>query len=548
MDLNFYKNKELMDFIIKNTFDEEIAFDNTKVDKRLNLKKMQRVFIFYFLENLRVECRKFLEPSLYVFIFLEIQYIIDSLSLDSFIHANNKIINQLKNENKIFLNKIKIQFKNEPLQTSKYQTKLQLFYYYKITRHINCNLLCRNMILFCLKLCNVYVYKPLDFFQSSCLFAGLYIMFNTLREYINEESIKSKKNIILEDNILINIQELTNNYNIIYECGKETEHFNNVYENISDYYNKKKHQNNNYIITHDVLQFELLYDKILFWLKVFITTDKYIINTIQDLNNLIILIVSTIREIKSLDLQYKKDYDEIMKLKQNKKNKKIQIIPYSLDKSTNILFNITDYSFKYKKNILFEKCNINIYGNCWTIFYGNSGCGKTTLCNILLKQITQNYTKSGTILYLNKYSKYEYESIRENISYVKPSFDLFDNSILYNIHYGVKKIDKTQTDNYLVKYGLGHIIDNLNENINILSTGEKQRIKIIRLILQDKKIWILDEITSNINNEMEKNILQDLKRIQQEKKKTIIHITHNLDNKLFADKLLLIKDKKIMYE
>jgi ABC-type transport system involved in cytochrome bd biosynthesis fused ATPase/permease subunit len=183
------------------------------------------------------------------------------------------------------------------------------------------------------------------------------------------------------------------------------------------------------------------------------------------------------------------------------------------------------------------------------MFYGNSGCGKTTLSNILLKQITFNdkNIKTGTISYLNQHTDYEYESIREDISYVKPNSDLFNHSISYNMNYGVKNVDKTQTDKYLLKFGLKHIMDHLDNNIYILSTGEKQRIKIIRLILQDKPIWILDEITSNIDNKMENVILQELRQIQQKKQKTIIHISHNFENKHFSDRILTIDDKQLKY-
>ena len=101
---------------------------------------------------------------------------------------------------------------------------------------------------------------------------------------------------------------------------------------------------------------------------------------------------------------------------------------------------------------------------------------------------------------------------------------------------------------YLYYFKLEKYVDRLQENIGNLSTGEKQRIKIIRLILHDKPIWIIDEITSNVDNDTEKIILQKLKEIQVEKKKSVIHITHNLENIAFSDTKMYIKDYKIFIE
>ena len=57
---------------------------------------------------------------------------------------------------------------------------------------------------------------------------------------------------------------------------------------------------------------------------------------------------------------------------------------------------------------------------------------------------------------------------------------------------------------------------------------------------------ILDEITSNIDNEMEKIILEEIRKIQKEKNKTVIHITHNIENKNFSDINLYILNKDII--
>jgi ABC-type multidrug transport system fused ATPase/permease subunit len=210
-----------------------------------------------------------------------------------------------------------------------------------------------------------------------------------------------------------------------------------------------------------------------------------------------------------------------------------------------ILFTIEDLSHRFGKNIIFENVNLTIPKNNWTCFYGNSGSGKTTLCNIILKQLEPDM---GIIKYMGIYPDYKYTDISKDISYVTACPELFENTILYNIVYGVLNFeDKEIQDkmNYYVKlFGLD--VCDLKDNVYTLSTGQKQRVSIIRLILQDRPIMILEEITSNIDNEMEKKILEEIRRIQKEKNKTVIHITHNIENKVFSDNNLYILNKDII--
>jgi putative ABC transport system ATP-binding protein len=214
-------------------------------------------------------------------------------------------------------------------------------------------------------------------------------------------------------------------------------------------------------------------------------------------------------------------------------------------KDSEILFTIENLSHKFGKNVIFENVSLTIPKNNWICLYGNSGSGKTTLIKILLNLLEPDM---GTIKYMGLYSDYKYTDICKDISYVTVSPELFENTILYNILYGVNnsedKIIQEKMNYYVKLFGLD--VCDLKDNVNTLSTGQKQRVSIIRLILLDRPIMILDEITSNIDNEMEKIILEEIRKIQKEKNKTVIHITHNIENKVFSDINLYILNKDII--
>lgn len=200
-------------------------------------------------------------------------------------------------------------------------------------------------------------------------------------------------------------------------------------------------------------------------------------------------------------------------------------------------------------NVIFEVNGAKIIDNVsyqfskgeWVSIYGESGCGKTTFCNIILGKLT-GFT--GDILFCGQ--KYSYLDIYEYTSYVSPSGDILKESILENCLYGIKYVTEKHIEklkHYLLLFGLGDL--DLNSNCLLISTGEKQRIKIIRLILIDRPIWILDEITSNIDNDMAVLIMNILREIGNTK--LVISISHNPKMIISSDKYLPMETGKIVY-
>ena len=103
-----------------------------------------------------------------------------------------------------------------------------------------------------------------------------------------------------------------------------------------------------------------------------------------------------------------------------------------------ILYKIEGLNHSFDTNKIFEDVNIVIPKNKWICFYGNSGCGKSTLCNILLKKLLPT---NGIIKYMGEYSDYEYTNIRDSVSFVNTDPDIFNNTILYNVTYGLKELE-----------------------------------------------------------------------------------------------------------
>jgi ABC-type multidrug transport system fused ATPase/permease subunit len=381
-----------------------------------------------------------------------------------------------------------------------------------------------------------------NLFDYTFLFIFIYFVIFTQINYI-----QSKHNIIslsdyhLYKKKIINIiADIINNYNIINETNTYTRMSDKLIENIENFIDEmyKTNLGLDALINIDRRKMR---NKIIWARYVLLIFTPYNISMGYDLDYFCDIFERLIDDFANLEILIINNivYEDILHYKCEEQNEDKLFLD-----DAEILYKIEDMSHKFGENIIFKNVNIIIPKNKWICFYGNSGCGKTTLCNILLRNLIPD---SGVISYLNQFPDYNYNNIRESISFLNTDTDIFDATVLYNITYGLENPEDTiileKIDWYAKMFEFD--TEKLQMNANTLSTGEKQRIKIIRLILHDKPIWILDEITSNINNDLEHKILQELRRIKNDKNKTVIHITHNLENICFSDVKMYIKHNNI---
>jgi ABC-type multidrug transport system fused ATPase/permease subunit len=247
----------------------------------------------------------------------------------------------------------------------------------------------------------------------------------------------------------------------------------------------------------------------------------------------------------SLDSLYK----DLIKLNTIEKEEgKTKIIPFTkVIKFNHIYFNYND-----NKNTTLEDINITIPVFSKIGIVGPTGCGKTTLVDIMLGLL---YPQKGTLTVdetvINNYNKRSWQKI---IGYVPQQIYLADDSLAANIAFGV---DKSNIDQNALKQA--SIIANLHDFVTTeltegydtiigergvrLSGGQQQRIGIARALYNNPDILILDEATSALDIQTEKVIIKSIENLK--KKITIIHITHRLHTVINYDKIFLIEKGKI---
>lgn len=201
---------------------------------------------------------------------------------------------------------------------------------------------------------------------------------------------------------------------------------------------------------------------------------------------------------------------------------------------TENIFKLENINLSYKNLIIFKNFNIEFHLNKINVILGSSGCGKTSLLNIISSNIDKNdkafvYQEPRLLNFFNSY---------KNIEYVLK--DKIKNQ---------KEIDK-KIKSSLEMVGLK---DNIYSKPNELSGGMKQRLSLARALAYDSNFILMDEPLQGQDIKKKKELIDIIKKIQLSTNKTFFYVTHDVSEAvMLGDYLYILSNKseytKLIYE
>ncbi|KKI90741.1 glycine/betaine ABC transporter ATP-binding protein [Bacillus sp. SA1-12] len=188
-----------------------------------------------------------------------------------------------------------------------------------------------------------------------------------------------------------------------------------------------------------------------------------------------------------------------------------------------------------------------------TVLIGPSGCGKSTTLKLLNRLI--NPTKGKIYIDGKDISNINPVKLRREIGYVIQHIGLFPHLTISENVAVVPHL--LQWDNERIEKRVDELLDMVgldpdtyrNRRPSELSGGQQQRVGVIRAMAAEPSIILMDEAFSALDPISREQLQDELIRLQKDIKKTIVFVTHDMDEALkIADKIVLMKDGEIVQE
>lgn len=218
-----------------------------------------------------------------------------------------------------------------------------------------------------------------------------------------------------------------------------------------------------------------------------------------------------------------------------------------------LVFKNVGYSYKDTsgvRRVVLDNFDLWIQPESRILIVGKIGSGKTTILRLVMKYLE---AEKGEIFLNNvPYSDITPEQVRRIVGYVPQNPILFNRTIYENIAYGIPNVSRMQVVKLLYQLGVQELVEKTTHGLDTevgkygskLSGGQRQIVWIVRTILQNPDIIVMDEPTSAIDEGTKQTVHKLLSAMMV--KKTVVMVTHDPFLVKFADRIIEISDGAII--
>lgn len=364
---------------------------------------------------------------------------------------------------------------------------------------------------------------------------------------------QAKKN-VYEDSVRGRIQEVISNIKLVKTYNtqqREWKHVSSQYQHINDIYD---HQSTEYHVLNFVRGFGL---EVAFVIILFLIFRSTFLGTLT-LGEMV-LIIQVLNQLRwpLFGMSYileqvqqaeadSKAFFEVLDLEGSEVYQTKPLAP--VVKHPELAFEQVSFSYDPDNPVLHD-INLQLDKQETVALVGNSGAGKTTLINLILKLYEP--TAGHISLSGQKYGSVSHAWVRSHMALVFQDNELFSSTIRENVAYGVKGATDAEIIKALKQANAYEFVSKFKDGLDAqigergvkLSGGQKQRIQIARAILHDKPILILDEATSSLDSKSERLVQDALEKLF--KNRLVLIIAHRFSTIQNVDRIVVLDNGTI---
>ncbi len=214
---------------------------------------------------------------------------------------------------------------------------------------------------------------------------------------------------------------------------------------------------------------------------------------------------------------------------------------------------LENINFKYANNedLILNDLSFELPKGCMLAILGPNGSGKSTIAKLIMGLLKP--TSGHIYIGDEELTEKSVNHLRKKLSIIfqNPDNQFVGVTVKDDIAFGLEnlKVERSKMQEAVNQYAqMVDMSEYLDANPENLSGGQKQRVAIAGALAMQTDLIIFDEATSMLDPKGTKEIIEMIKTLKNSHQKTIITITHNLEEALFADKVMVLNQGKIVLE